>query len=780
MNTKKRRVPLLCLQYLPALLVVLMFSVAVRAAPLVEVNQTRVNMDLSPYVDVLEDASGQLTIADVTSARFAFQFASVPLTELFFGYTSSAYWIRFTVENQRDIDTSFVLNVSPVDINYLDLFEVNTLTGALRQRVSSGSSRVFEARQYDHPLYLFDLPVDAYTARSYYLRVASNKTLNLELNLSTPREHLHNISVRDGVQGALLGCLFWLTLAHLALFFLFRYRAFLWCSLCLLAITLLQISWDGYLLRYFTPNDLLLDRQLLVCIYLSLLCAKLFAQSLLDTRRRAPWQHHTLSALAVFCGLAAIASLFIHPSVNAIVAASTAGVSMLLVFIFTMHANMAGLPMARHFLLARTVTSGIVLLSIVTVYGYWPQSSFMNWGMPLAIIIEAMIMAIAMTATCLSALRQQQVFALNQPVKHPQRALINLADICHEVRTPISGILGMSDLLLDGNLSEQQRKQVKTVRKSGQALLDVTHKIVDLSMIESGQAVLHCMPFDLDYLVECCVENCRARAESNNIELIYWVDSKTERLVKGDQEKVQQILINLLHFALRHLEFGAITLSVSPLANRQTQFSLRACHSAQGSTTQSETRALSASDQLNLTIAEQYIQLMQGILAVRQHIGGGVTMDFCLTLEAQAGVVVHDDERVLRGKRLLIVDNSTYCAIIGQQAMQWGMQVISAQGGKEALAILRSRTTLDEPFDAVLLDYDIPTMTGVELAANIRIDNHIDSKKLLIIMLTGASKAQGEIMADNTDIQSILYKPLSGKSLKQALQATLQQYLQAA
>ncbi len=135
---------------------------------------------------------------------------------------------------------------------------------------------------------------------------------------------------------------------------------------------------------------------------------------------------------------------------------------------------------------------------------------------------------------------------------------------------------------------------------------------------------------------------------------------------------------------------------------------------------------------------------------------------------------------MLHGRRMLIVDdNATCCAIIEQQAAQWGMTVQSAYGGKEALAMLRSHTMLEELFDIVLMDYEMPGMNGLELAAHITDDPKINSKKLLMIMLTGVSRAPSKLTSENVAIQRVLYKPLSGKSLKQALQAALSQHLQS-
>lgn len=774
-----KNTPLLALVFLLCLI-----SSLSMAAPLVEIDRDSLELSLSPYVDVLEDKDGSLTIKDVMSERYAFQFAPAAMTELFFGYSTSVYWIKFTAENQRDVSMHFVLEASPADIDYLDLYVIDPHAGQLRQHKRLGSATPYGDRDYSHPLNLFDLDIEAHTANTYYLRAESDKTINLQLTLSTPHEYMHTSGQRDWWQGFLLGALLVVAALHAGLFIVFRFKGFLWYSLFLLAVFTIQVSWNGYLLKFYINNEQLLDHQLLTPIYISIFFSVLFIQALLKTRKRVLWQHHVFTVLGVLALVGAIATWFIPSHINSLMASSLAIVNIVFVFAAALHANMEEHAMARHFLAVRAITTGVILIAIFNINGYLPQGAFAAWGVAAAIILEAVVMAVSMALCSLADLRQSYFKRVQNAVpEEPRQSLVNLADVCHELRTPISGVLGMADLLLSSNLTDQQRNQIKTINRSGQALLDVTNKLSDLSSIERGNVELNCAPFELTPLIESCIENCRGRAEFNNIELIYHLDANVAGFVKGDQEKLQQTIINLLQFALRHVEQGEVVLSVAVGDNRQTVFSIRSGHNTLVErSTLPNNREFGSSDHLNLTIAEQYIKLMGGTLFMQSFIDGGVSISFGLLLETHySHAQLHqDDNVVLHGRRMLIVDdNATCCAIIEQQATQWGMKVQSAYGGKEALAILRSQTTVDEPFDVVLMDYEMPGMNGLELAAHICDDQNINSKKLLMIMLTGVSRAPSKLTSENVSIQRVLYKPLSGKSLKQALQSALAQHLQS-
>lgn len=766
-------------QWLALLLASVCLCSAVRAAPLIEIREDKLDASLSPYVDVLEDPDHALTIDDVMSERHGYRFSSAPLTELFFGYTRSAYWIRFAVENRRPVSTPLVLDVKPVDLDYLDLYIVDPLTQQKISHHRTGSALPLSSRQYQHPLYFFDIDVPPGKTRTMFLRVESDKTLNLQLQLSTQHEHLSLTSERDRWQGALLGGLLVLALLHVGLFTVYQHKGLLWGGLFLFSVVTIQSAWNGYLLAYFEPSAQLLDRQILAPIYLAILFAALYAQSILQTRQRFLWQHKVLDLLVGASLIGFAMTWFVNVAFNSQCAIAVALLSTLVIFSFTLHANMEGKLLARYFLFARTITTSIILVAVFNLHGYMPQGAFTDWGVAAAVICESSIMLVVICLYCRHDEQRRLKHTPTISTATPTRSIINLSDICHELRTPISGILGMTDLLLEANLTDQQRHQIKTVRKSGQALLDATNRIADLSQIESGTITLSMTTFELCSMIETAVENCRSKAESGNIELIYHIDSMLPSHVYGDAGKLQQAIINLLNFALRHLEKGEAILNVTAGMANEVVFEIRSGNNTLIDRTLSpDKHALNASDQLNITIAEQYLLLMGSQLALHIHIGEGVSISFNVMLEetpvqpTQTAPPSHSSS--LEGKRMLVVDdNATCCAIIEQQAMQWGMAVTTAYGGKEALAVMRAGTTLTEAFDIVLTDYEMPGMTGLELARHIHEDPKIQHQRLMIVMLTGLSNAPSDTGARESLVQLMLYKPISGKSLKKALETAL-------
>jgi len=771
---------------MPLLAVILfaLFTPLAMAAPLVEINSDVVQLPLSPYVDVLEDKTGGLTIEDVVSDRYAFQFAPASMAELYFGYTTSAYWLRFTVENQRDESMHFILEVAPADIDYVDLYTVDAQTGQLHKHAKLGSATPYSDRAYNYPVSLFDINIEPHAAYTYFVRAESDKAVNVQLLLSTPREYIATVSQQEWWQGFLLGSLLLLAAVHFGVFAVYRFRAFLWNGFVLLSMAAIQMAWHGYWLSWFDSSEGLLDHQIITPIFLSGMFGTLYVQSLMKTRTRVPWQHHVLTVLAVLNLCGAIANWFIPPHISTLLAAVIASFDVIFIFGVALHANMEEYVLARYFIVVRATTACMALIAIFNINGLLPQGAFASWGVAATVIFETLVMLISTVAYRAERLRDKtERLPVIEEKKVEARTLVNLSDICHELRTPISGVLGMADLLMSSNMTDQQRNQIKTIRNSGLMLLDVTNRLSDLSSIERGNVDLNNVPFELTELIESCVENCRGRAEIGKVELIYHIDSSIVGFVKGDQDKVQHVIVNLLQFALRNVEQGEVVLSAKAADGNQILFEI---HSGQNTLTDrhhaARTRELHSSDNLNLTIAEQYLHLMGGKFGMQLFANGGAIIEFSLPLDAHFSQAhPAEDALSLQGRRLLIVDdNVTYCSIIEQQAVQWGMIVQSAHGGTEALAILRTHTNTDEPFDIALIDFEMPVMNGLEVAAHIREDQKINSKNMIMMMLTGVSRAPSKQVLEGAGIQRALYKPLSGKSLKQALQSALAQHLQSA
>ena len=365
-----------------------------------------------------------------------------------------------------------------------------------------------------------------------------------------------------------------------------------------------------------------------------------------------------------------------------------------------------------------------------------------------------------------------------------------LAKISHEIRTPMNGVLGMTELLLGTPLSAKQRDYVQTIHSSGNELLTLINEILDISKLESGQIELDDVQFDLNALIEDCLDIFRAKAEQQKVELISFMQPQVPRVISGDPTRLRQTLLSLLDNAFKQTDEGEILLVVA-LDTNSEQPRLRIAVQDSGKPLDASERdallnaelhskdflaATKIGGRLGLIIARQLVRLMEGEFGIQSGGSQGSTLWLTLPLDAtRLEQPTADLDASLQGARLLVVDDNDTCRkVLVQQCSAWGMQVSAVPSGKEAMALLRTKAHLREYFDAVLLDQDMPGMTGMQLAARIKEDANLNHD-ILVIMLTGISNAPSKIIARNAGIKRILAKPVAGYTLKTTLADELAQ-----
>jgi signal transduction histidine kinase/DNA-binding response OmpR family regulator len=360
-----------------------------------------------------------------------------------------------------------------------------------------------------------------------------------------------------------------------------------------------------------------------------------------------------------------------------------------------------------------------------------------------------------------------------------------LARMSHEIRTPMNAVLGMTELLRYSTaLDDRQRRYTDTIHQSGSALLGIINDILDFSKIEAGKLDLDIAPFSLRLVVEDAVEVLAERAHSKGLELLCDIPPDVETAVCGDAQRLRQIIINLVGNAVKFTERGEVKIVVGHTATDRTHTSFRFEVSDSGVGIQPENCATifdsfaqednSATRKyggtgLGLAICKQLVELMGGQIGVQSSPGIGSTFFFTVILANDPATVRGMRPAVLKGARVLIVDdNATSRRIVAGHLKSWGVEVSEADSGLLAMEILRAEERV--PFDAIAIDGHMPEMDGFALAAEIRRRPGLKAVPLLMMRSISAQPASDK---EPTGRTAWLSKPVRRSQLHACLAALL-------
>lgn len=778
------------------------------------------SLNLAPHVEYLEDPTGALELADVRGHK---DFRPLPHGEhANFGYSGSTYWLRFPLPGPDGRSSDWILEVAYFGLRHVAVHAPG------QPAVVTGLDYGFDSRPLDHRHFVF--PLEAAPSGDegrVYLQVRNDRSLTVPLYLWRPEAFAAANGQAYVAHGLYAGLALALALYNLLLYFSLRERSYLVYVLFVVALATGVLAMSGLVNQHLwarLPWEFPSTSTL--ALSLAGVFGMWFARRFLQTAQSMPRLEKALvgvtllfaiNAVLVFAReMGALRQGWLLHAPNLLL--SLAGViACILVIVAGVMALRGGRRDVRFFLAAWLVLVSSILIGIMRNFDWVPTNVLTSHTLQVGSALEMLLLAFALADRiqrerrareraqdeALDA-RQMLVERLAENERSLEQRVVErteelrqardraeqadrakaafLGNVSHEVRTPLSGILGAARLGLEDAADEKQAHYLRSIERSGENLLHLINDLLDVSRIQSGALVLDHAPFRLDSCTSAVYTALDLSAATKGVEFRCRLEDGVPSTLVGDRTRLTQVLMNLAGNAVKFTDAGEVVLEIRRLAVTGEQVRLRFSVRDTGigirperrhelfrrfSQLHDDSERREGGAGLGLAIAHDLVERMGGHIEVESTPGKGSVFCFDLWLEVadDAWRPTAEDQSdgglplPLRSSRVLVAeDDPLQREILHERLTRMGLQVECVDDGEAALHKLRSGA-----FDLLLLDMQMPVLDGRSTVARLREDETL--QHLPVVAMSAHARESDREAGLAAGMDAYLTKPMVPEDL---------------